>query len=73
MSTTPTTIGGTLDNTSGGGAEVNNSLARTSNSRIDEWREGIDIVSAHPTTGVGIGSQPDLVSSSVISPVAGVS
>lgn len=57
------------DNSGGGGTEVNNSLARTSNSRIDEWREGIDIVKAHPTTGVGVGSQPDLVSSSVISPL----
>lgn len=44
-------------------------LTRTQNSRAEEWGDGLRIMNEHPLTGVGVGNQPSLVSSSVVSPL----
>lgn len=51
------------------GSNTTPGLTRTKNSRADEWADGMRIVRENPATGVGAGNQPELVSSSVISPL----
>lgn len=44
------------------------SVGRTTNSRAEFWEEAVDIIKDHPYTGIGPGSEPELVSSSILSP-----
>lgn len=53
---------GTVNGLEGG------NLARTGNSRAEFWSEGWNVFVHHLTTGVGLGNEPPLLSSSVISP-----
>lgn len=60
------------DATGSASGEHGGSLTRTGNSRADFWAEGWDLFVAHPATGVGIGNEPSLLSSSVLSPLVQV-
>ncbi|MBX3315015.1 MAG: O-antigen ligase family protein [Actinobacteria bacterium] len=47
-------------------------LTRTGNTRIDQWTDGWHIFVDHIATGVGLGNEPHLLSSSVLSPLVQV-
>lgn len=55
-----------------GGVVGDSSVSRTDNSRAEYWEEGMDLIRANPFTGVGPGSEPELLSSSVLSPLVEV-